>query len=748
MKRFDWLNRIRIALGLPPRCRKVRRSPTRIASQTPACVETLESRILLSADFGDAPDAGLGTGSNDYNTLASDNGPSHTIVAGLFMGAGVDGELDGLPNGAAIGDDVDQALPDDEDGLSHPAADLTLTIGEQPNVNVFVTNTTGSEATLYGWIDYNADGVFDNATERASVAVPDGTDADIATLMFPTVPSGFTGTTYARFRLSTDIAAADPTGVAADGEVEDYAVAITARGGGTAASAVRIAHETGGGPTLQPNDQFGTSVASLGDLDGDGIGDLAVGAYNAEVNGIQGGAVFVLFMNDDGTVRSFTTIGNETSGGPTLSDFDNFGSSLASIGDLNGDGVPDLAVGAMRDDTGPTLAGGALYVLFMNVDGTVASSTKIARDIGGGPTLGDFDFFGTSVTSLGDHDGDGITDLAVGGYGGDVHVLFMNADGTAKSTTRITEGVGGGPPAGYHERFGSAVASLGDIDGDGIGDLAVGAEADGDSGAVYILFLNADGTVKSFTKIDDRNGGGPFLGFDDRFGASLASLGDRDGDGITDIAVGAVDDDTAGFSDGAVHLLFLNSDGTVRDKTKITNIAGPIQPFSSHFGSSISSIGDLNGDGIADLAVGNTRDGTGGGQSVGSVHVLFMHPPLDYGDAPDRTFFSTDTGDYNTVFRENGPSHLPSAALFMGATVDGEVDASPNDAANGDDVDQALPDDEDGLNNPVADLTLTVGTQPNVNVIVTNTTGSPATLYGWIDYDTNGVFDNATERAG
>ena len=58
--------------------------------------------------------------------------------------------------------------------LINPAADLVLTIGAQPTVNVRVTNTTGAAATLYGWIDYNANGVFDNATERASVAVPDG----------------------------------------------------------------------------------------------------------------------------------------------------------------------------------------------------------------------------------------------------------------------------------------------------------------------------------------------------------------------------------------------------------------------------------------------------------------------------------------------------------------------------------------------------------------------------------------------
>ena len=119
--------------------------------------------------------------------------------------------------------------------------------------------------------------MFDNATERASVAVPNGTNNGIVTLAFPAVPSGFGGTTYARFRLSTDTAAANPTGAAADGEVEDYGVTINLPGDGTADPArnQKIASGVGGGPALVNGDMFGSSVEALGDLDGDGIEDLA-----------------------------------------------------------------------------------------------------------------------------------------------------------------------------------------------------------------------------------------------------------------------------------------------------------------------------------------------------------------------------------------------------------------------------------------------------------------------------------------
>ncbi len=175
-------------------------------------------------------------------------------------------------------------------------------------------------------------------------------------------------------------------------------------------------------------------MASLGDLDGDGVTDLAVGAIYDDTGGTNRGAVYVLFMNSNGTVKSFQKIGSGLNGGPTLADGDQFGASVAAVGDLDGDGVTDLAVGANYDDTGGT-SRGAIYLLFMNSNGTVKSSQKIASGTGGGPTLANDDRFGVSVASLGDLDGDGLTDLAVGANFDDtgginrgaVYTLFLKA---------------------------------------------------------------------------------------------------------------------------------------------------------------------------------------------------------------------------------------------------------------------------------------------------------------------------------
>ena len=154
-----------------------------------------------------------------------------------------------------------------------------------------------------------------------------------------------------------------------------------------------------------------------------------------------------------------------------------------------------------------------------------------------------------------------------------------------------------------------------------------GVPPDANRGAVWVLFLNPDGMVKSHQKISDTQGG--FTGkLDDgeAFGFSAASLSDLDGDGVGDLAVGAAGDTDGGFDRGAVWMLFLNTDGTVKSHQKISDTQGGFTGMlddSDYFGRSIVSLGDLNGDGVGDLAAGAWGDDDGG-SGRGAVWVLFL----------------------------------------------------------------------------------------------------------------------------
>lgn len=415
----------------------------------------------------------------------------------------------------------------------------------------------------------------------------------------------------------------------------------------------KISELTGGFTgDLDVDDELGISAAAIGDLDGDGVNDLAVGTTDDD-GGENRGAIHVLFMNPNGTVRAHQKISSTTGGfSGLLDDGDQFGSGIASLGDLDGDDVIDLAVGSARDDDGGPNHG-AVYILFMNLDGTVRAHQKISSAAGGFTgTLDIDDEFGFSVAAIGDLDGNGTTDIAVGAYldddggsgtdRGAVYILFLNTNGTVRAQQKISATVGGfaGSLDNFDE-FGVSVASTGDIDVDGVPDLAVGAFLDDDGGiggnadrgAVYILFLNANGTVRAQQKISSTAGGfvGP-LDDIDQFGHSVGSIGDLDADGVHDLVVGAIHDDDGGTGRGAVYVLFMNPDGTVKAERKISSalggFAGPLHD-GDLFGRSIAFLGDLDADGTPEIAVGAEHDDDGG-MNHGALWIL----EIDGCDAP------------------------------------------------------------------------------------------------------------------
>ncbi|MEQ1891634.1 MAG: FG-GAP-like repeat-containing protein [Planctomycetota bacterium] len=369
-----------------------------------------------------------------------------------------------------------------------------------------------------------------------------------------------------------------------DGGTDQGAVWVLVVSGNSVASWVKISEGSGGFlGVLDVNDRFGEGVASfesatVGDLDGDGITDLAVGAPGDDDGGVDQGAVWILFLTSSGQVSSHVKI-SETTGGftDTFDPGDGFGSSLATIGDLDADGIPDLAVGAAN--AGQTFHEGALWILFMNANGTVRAQQKVTEGVGGftGP-LTTNGRFGVSLAGfmpevMGDLDGDSVADLVVGAMSegssseGAIWTLFLNTDGTVKSEQMISSTAGGlAGPLTTSDYFGRSLGSA-DFDGDGELEIAVGAPGDDyfldtDQGAVWALRLNTDGTVAAEEKVTDIGGvcpgiAGP-LDAQDFFGAPvfLRTAGQPT------LAVGARNDDDGGFDAGAVWVLRITPEST------------------------------------------------------------------------------------------------------------------------------------------------------------------------------------------
>ncbi len=177
-----------------------------------------------SVDFGDLPDSAAGTGSGNYQTLSSDNGPSHTFNANLRIGATTDGELNGVPSATANGDDL--ATDDEETTIP------TLFGANSVIISVPTHNSSGVAAGLCGFLDINADGDFADAGEAAFAAAPNGTVVGAPLILnFNNLASALVppAASFVRLRLAQEylsLASCSPVGSAVTGEVEDHPIAI------------------------------------------------------------------------------------------------------------------------------------------------------------------------------------------------------------------------------------------------------------------------------------------------------------------------------------------------------------------------------------------------------------------------------------------------------------------------------------------------------------------------------------------
>ena len=397
-------------------------------------------------------------------------------------------------------------------------------------------------------------------------------------------------------------------------------------------------------------DSSGSWVASAGDINGDGIDDLIIGARYADPSAMQSaGASYVVFGSRAGFAANLSLSSLNGVNGFKLTGVaagDQSGFPVASAGDVNGDGIDDLIIGARYADANGANSG-ASYVVFGSRAAFASSISLASLDGTNGFRLvgaASLDISGGSVASAGDVNGDGIDDLIIGAEGADPngsnsgasYVVFGSTAGFSSSLNLSTlNGTNGFRINGVatEDRCGVA-ASAGDVNGDGIDDLIIGArlaDVNGQtSGASYVVFGRASGFGATFelSSLDGSNGF-RILGsaWTQQSGRSLASAGDVNGDGLSDVIIGAPYADFSAYDMGASFVVFGSRGGFAAslnpsslDGTNGFRIRGALADDQS--GWSVASAGDVNGDGIDDLIVG-ARYADPNGSKSGASYVIF-----------------------------------------------------------------------------------------------------------------------------
>jgi len=403
--------------------------------------------------------------------------------------------------------------------------------------------------------------------------------------------------------------------------------------------------------------------ASVGDFNGDGFVDLAVGVSNESIGGIPGaGAVNVIYGSPFGLAATTPTapIANQLwhQDTPDIEGFpnagDNFGYSL-SAGDFNGDGFTDLAVGTPNESIGGISGVGVVNVIYGSPSGL--STTAIIPDqmwhqntLTGSNEAGDK--FGSALAA-GDFDGNGFADLAVGvpsedlGVSGSnvvdagaVNIIYGSSSGlTATGNNLWYQGILSGS-AETGDKFGSAL-SAGDFNGSGHADLAVGVPSEDlgvsgvnvvDAGAVNIIYGSSSGLTATGNNLWHQGilSGSAETG--DKFGSAL-SAGDFNGSGHADLAVGVPDEDL-GVSGvnvvdaGLVNIIYGSFSGLTATGNNLwhQNMLASGVRTGEKFGASLSA-GDFNGSGHVDLAVGVPVDTVGVSgiiiDNAGAVNIIY-----------------------------------------------------------------------------------------------------------------------------
>jgi hypothetical protein len=393
-------------------------------------------------------------------------------------------------------------------------------------------------------------------------------------------------------------------------------------------------------------DASGVSIATVGDVNGDGFEDILVGAHGSDRGSRDGGAAYLVHGPISGPVDLGTA--------DAIFVGEGFGASAGEVvsgaGDLNADGFDDLLISAPGD------AEDLIYVLY----GPLAGTIDLAGAGGELRSEEDYDNAGLALAAAGDVNGDGFDDVLVGAYHHDDGGIWKGAAYLVHGPILGSRGLGTAAAkfVGEHtdDQAGNAVAA-GDLNGDGTPDLVVGAytQAEGgpSAGAVYVIFGPVTGE-HSLAAADAKLVG---EGADDWAGTTVAT-GDFNGDGIDDLLIGAERESTGGLRAGAAYVVYGPVGGTLGLAAADAKLVAENEEDRAGV---VASAGDVNGDGNDDILVGSFGHDSDSGEQAGAVYLF--HGPI-YGEL--------DLAAADAIWLGDGTRSYAGSALAGGGDLDGD----------------------------------------------------------------------------